>query len=92
MDIWYTLWTFGILYGHLVYFMDIWYILRQFGIFSPFWYVVPRKIWQPWLVRNLTQKKTVFLCISNLLLGMYDTKTMFLNTAYAGPELYIGTM
>jgi hypothetical protein len=26
----------------------IWYILRLFGIFFPFWYVVPRKIWQPW--------------------------------------------
>jgi hypothetical protein len=28
--------------GHLVYFMVIWYI------FSRFWYVIPRKIWQPW--------------------------------------------
>jgi hypothetical protein len=27
---------FGIFCGH-------------FGIFFPFWYVVPRKIWQPWL-------------------------------------------
>jgi hypothetical protein len=24
--------------------------LRPFGIFSPFWNVVPRKIWQPWLI------------------------------------------
>jgi hypothetical protein len=38
----------------LVYFVAIWYILRQFGIFwgnlvyfSPFWYCVPKKIWQP---------------------------------------------
>jgi hypothetical protein len=30
----------GIFYGHLIYFVVIWY-------FSPFWYVVPRKIWQP---------------------------------------------
>jgi hypothetical protein len=29
--------------GHFV------YILWLFGIFSPFWYVVPRKIWQHWL-------------------------------------------
>jgi hypothetical protein len=27
--------TFGLDYGHLIYFKDIWYILRQFGIFSP---------------------------------------------------------
>jgi hypothetical protein len=33
-DIWSILQLFGILYGHLVY-------------FSPFWYFVPRKIWQP---------------------------------------------
>jgi hypothetical protein len=32
----YTLWTLGVLCGNLVY-------------FSPFWYVVLRKIWQPWL-------------------------------------------
>jgi hypothetical protein len=31
----YILWSFGIIYGYLVY-------------FSPFWYVVPWKIWQPW--------------------------------------------
>jgi hypothetical protein len=31
----------------LVYFMDSWSILWPFGIFLPFWYVVPRKIWQP---------------------------------------------
>jgi hypothetical protein len=45
----------GIFYGHLVhftvfcnrYFMDIWYGLCAFGIFFPFWYFVPRKIWQP---------------------------------------------
>jgi hypothetical protein len=34
-SIWYTLWPFGMFYGYLVY-------------FSPFWYVVPKKIWQPW--------------------------------------------
>jgi hypothetical protein len=27
--------------------MVIWYILLAFGLFSPFWYVLPRKIWQP---------------------------------------------
>jgi membrane protease YdiL (CAAX protease family) len=28
----------------------IWYILWLFGLFFPFWYVVPRKIWQPWFL------------------------------------------
>jgi hypothetical protein len=28
--------------------MAIWYILWSFGIFSPFWFVVPRLIWQSW--------------------------------------------
>jgi hypothetical protein len=48
--------NFGTLYdGHLVYFSVIWYtfviiwhILLSFGIFSPLWYVAPKKIWQPW--------------------------------------------
>jgi hypothetical protein len=30
---WYILWTFAILYVHLLDFMDICYILRTFGIF-----------------------------------------------------------
>jgi hypothetical protein len=32
----------GVFCGHLVYLMVIWYT------FSTLWYVVPRKIWQPW--------------------------------------------
>jgi hypothetical protein len=35
--------TFGIFYGSLVCFM-------AFGILEPFWYIVPRKIWQPWML------------------------------------------
>jgi hypothetical protein len=31
----YISWTFGLFYGHLIYFMDIWYILWYFGIFFP---------------------------------------------------------
>jgi hypothetical protein len=45
----------GIFYDHLVCFIAILYILWPFGTFygylvyfSPFWYVVPRRIWQPW--------------------------------------------
>jgi hypothetical protein len=44
----------GIFYDHLAYFTAIGNILWPFGIlcghlvyFSPFWYFVPRKIWQP---------------------------------------------
>jgi hypothetical protein len=33
--------TFGIFYGHAILVVDIWYS------FFPFWYGVPRKIWQP---------------------------------------------
>jgi hypothetical protein len=36
MTIWYNIWPFGIVCGHLVY------------IF-PFWYVWTKKIWQPWV-------------------------------------------
>jgi hypothetical protein len=47
----------SIFYDHLVYFTAFGYILWQYGIFygclecfPPFWYVVPRKIWQPCLL------------------------------------------
>jgi hypothetical protein len=46
----------GLFYGHLVHFTVVCYILLTFGIvrgnlvyFPPFWYFVPRKIWQPWV-------------------------------------------
>jgi hypothetical protein len=45
----------GIFYVHLVYFTAICHTLWTFDIFPgyleyffPFWYVVARKIWQPW--------------------------------------------
>jgi hypothetical protein len=45
----------GIFYGHLVHFKVFCYNLGTFGIvrgylvnFFPFWYFVPRKIWQSW--------------------------------------------
>jgi hypothetical protein len=44
----------GIFYGHLKYLLATWNISLPFGLFfghlvcfSPFWYIVPRKIWQP---------------------------------------------
>jgi hypothetical protein len=44
----------GIFYGPFFYFTVIWYVLLPLVIFcgnlvyiSPFWYVAPRKIWQP---------------------------------------------
>jgi hypothetical protein len=43
---WHILWPFGLFYFHLVY--STYGHLVYFGIFFPFWYVVPRKIWQPW--------------------------------------------
>jgi hypothetical protein len=35
LERWSTLWQFGIFVGH-------------FGILFLFWYVVPKKTWQPW--------------------------------------------
>jgi hypothetical protein len=67
---WYILWPFGILHDHLVYVMAIWYTLHSFGIFFPFWFIVPRKIWQPWYVcvlfwiRNNLQPKWQALVFS----------------------------
>jgi hypothetical protein len=42
MDTWSILRSFVIFYGHLV------YVVRGKLVYvSPFWYFVPRKIWQP---------------------------------------------
>jgi hypothetical protein len=55
----------GIVYGELVYFMVIRYLcfvtirysLWSFGISFPFWYAVPRKIWQRFLERFVPAKR-----------------------------------
>jgi hypothetical protein len=36
----YIVWPFGILYGHLRYFMTIWNIFRTFGVFMTIWYIL----------------------------------------------------
>jgi hypothetical protein len=49
----------GIFYGRLVYFSGIGHILRLLDMFYfSFWYVVQRKIWQPWM-----QFRTFFICM-----------------------------
>jgi hypothetical protein len=56
----------GIFYGHLVHFTVFCYNVLTFGTvrgnlvyFPPFWYFVPRKIWQPWLeLRLVTHRPT----------------------------------
>jgi hypothetical protein len=46
----YILCQFGQFSRVLVYFITIVFNVWSFGIFSPFWYAVPRKIWQPIVV------------------------------------------
>jgi hypothetical protein len=56
----------GIFYDHLVYFTAIGNILWPFHLFCghlvyfpPFWYFVPRKIWQPW---SRLQIQPMYMC------------------------------
>jgi hypothetical protein len=49
-------------YDPLEHFTAIGYILYPFGIycchlvyFLPFWYIVPRKVWQPWHTPDLSK-------------------------------------
>jgi hypothetical protein len=44
----YILCPYGIYYFHLVYSMVIWKFYCNLVCFSTFWYIVSRKIWQPW--------------------------------------------
>jgi hypothetical protein len=52
MVIWSIFKSFGKVWGHFVSFVAICYIF-------PFWYVAPRKIWQPWRER-LTKMGHIF--------------------------------
>jgi hypothetical protein len=65
-------WTlFGTFYGHLEYVTAIGYILVPFDnfpsgdlvYFSPFWYTVSRKIWQPWC-RVISRRVVIVTAIS----------------------------
>jgi hypothetical protein len=47
---------FGIFLCYLAYFFVILYNSLLLRIFSTFWYVEARKIWQPWLTRWLVGK------------------------------------
>jgi hypothetical protein len=75
---WYILIDIWYIYGNLVSSMALWYISWLFGIFSPFWYVVSRKIRQPCYIAEpvcilvlamdcwtLTSRQCVFLHITN---------------------------
>jgi hypothetical protein len=81
LQCWYILWPFRLFYGLLVYFVDIWWILRLFGIFPPFWYVVPRKIWQP--CNGPTSYARLNLCFSDEIMDKMPTnwkwKEMLIN-------------
>jgi hypothetical protein len=70
----------GKINGHLVYFTAISRILRpfgifrgQFGIFSQFWYVLPRKIWQPWLASLLYWFRYIPTRMQSIIIDFFET-------------------
>jgi hypothetical protein len=79
MAIWYNLWLFGIVCGHLLYF-------SQFGMFGQ------RKVWQPWYLALPSQhmfsdcatcstylsKKTVVRPVTDVIKKILDEKMAFL--------------
>jgi hypothetical protein len=73
---------------HLEYFTVIWYVFWSFVIFSQFWYVVPRKIWQPckYLVSSLHRRKQM-LAMSR---ARDQGCQIFLDTIYqSGEKIYL---
>jgi hypothetical protein len=68
MDTWSILWSFVIFYGHLV------YVVRgNLEYFSPFWYFVPRKIWQPWIIRTERTVRASSIFGSNIVKNQQPT-------------------
>jgi hypothetical protein len=52
---WYNLWP------NFMHLMDIWWSFVFCGhLFFPFWYVIPRKIWQPWWLQNSEAVKKLY--------------------------------
>jgi hypothetical protein len=74
---WSILWPFGIYYGNSVYFMAIWWVSCNLVYFPLFWYIVSRKIWQPWTSnRPQNSIKLLLVCrdqLSQLLLVYIGT-------------------
>jgi hypothetical protein len=64
-DIWYNLWPFGIVCGHLLCF-------SQFGMFGP------RKIWQPCVFCNVLNLNRVFVAPGTdvMILKMFSPKNL----------------
>jgi hypothetical protein len=74
----------GIFYEHLVYFTVFCYILWTFGIvrflyFFPFWYFVPRKIWQPCSSRQIMNARAKR---SDVVIAKFLLKSYFILTTY----------
>jgi hypothetical protein len=52
-----------VFYAQMLYFKTIWYILWPFGTLEPFWYVLPKKIWQLW---SHSRTRLLYICTSSL--------------------------
>jgi hypothetical protein len=44
--------------------MTIWHFCGHLLYFSPFWHIVPRKIWQPWYAIQKAEENVWFLIFS----------------------------
>jgi hypothetical protein len=61
------LWPFGIcILYHLVY-----VLCGHLVYFPPFWYVVPRKIWQPWYMHVCKHQQQLYLPCPEARLGFF---------------------
>jgi hypothetical protein len=48
-------------FDHWVYLMGIWQFCSHLVYFSPLWYFLPRKIWQPWARARQKNPSAIFL-------------------------------
>jgi hypothetical protein len=62
---WYTLWPFGLLYGHLVYFVSFCYILGSFGICSRFCICCTKKNLATLIQTKNVRTKKMAECLSS---------------------------
>jgi hypothetical protein len=85
----------GIFYGLLAYFTAIRYIFSShlvnftaFGYIFPFWYIVSRKVWQPWFETQFVVKRLS----RNFLFKSLQSKYIFIIVKMLSRNLFVKTL
>jgi hypothetical protein len=97
MEIHLFLWLFDKFCRHLIYFIADWHILRSFDIFSSFWYIESRRIWQLGSSHRQNDAAKIsyifgILCITNVVIWFFSILVNWTIWKSGNPDLYTNWM